>query len=167
MTRYQLGKVKPFWDKSYRDFPYVRQPLLPSEIDEWRRKGYVNFDRFSGSMYTSKNPMPVWIKGFENLFNLKNQTYLFYKMTTLEIMPEHQDHYQTYIKLFNPDIDRIRRVLVLLEDWRPGHYLEVDGVPIVNWRRGDWVKWHNYVPHAAANIGIEDRYTLQITGEEL
>lgn len=163
---YQLGHVNPFWDKSYKNFPYVRQPLMDSEIAEWQSKGYTNFDRFSGSMYSNKNPMPDWIKKFEDIFNLNNQTYLFYKMKTLEIMPEHQDHYQTYIKLFNPDVDRIRRVLVFLEDWRPGHYLEVNGNPIVNWQRGDWVKWRNYVPHAAANIGIEDRYTLQITGTE-
>lgn len=166
MIKYQTGKIKPFWDKSYRDFPYERQPLMDCEIAAWQSKGYQNFDRFSGSMYSSKNPMPDWVSGFENLFNLKNQTYLFYKMTTLEIMPEHQDHYNTYIRLFNPNIDRIRRVLVFLEDWKPGHYLEVDGKAFVDWRRGDYVKWHNYVPHAAANIGIEDRYTLQITGEE-
>ena len=165
--KYSFGHVKPFWDRSYREFPYERQPLLDSEITAWRQKGYTDFNKFSGCMYSSKNPMPNWISGFENLFNLKNQTYLFYRMQTLEIMPEHQDHYQTYIKLFSPKIDNIKRVLVFLEDWKPGHYIEVAGQGHINWRAGDYVKWDNYVPHAAANIGVEDRYTLQITGEEI
>jgi hypothetical protein len=54
--------------------------------------------------------------------------------------------------------------LVLLEDWKPGHYFEVAGTPYVNWHSGDIVEWVYNVPHAAANIGLEDRYTLQITG---
>jgi hypothetical protein len=53
---------------------------------------------------------------------------------------------------------------VLLEDWKPGHYLEVDGVPYVNWKAGQTSEWVYDAPHMAANIGLEDRYTLQITG---
>jgi len=52
----------------------------------------------------------------------------------------------------------------LLEDWKPGHYLEVNGKPYVNWQAGDTVEWAYDTPHMAANIGLEDRYTLQITG---
>jgi hypothetical protein len=58
----------------------------------------------------------------------------------------------------------IRRALLLLEDWKPGHYLEVAGQPYVNWRAGDVIEWAYDEPHMAANIGLEDRYTLQITG---
>ena len=53
---------------------------------------------------------------------------------------------------------------MLLEDWKPGHYLEVNGKPYVNWLAGKTVEWYYDVPHMAANIGLEDRYTLQITG---
>jgi hypothetical protein len=52
----------------------------------------------------------------------------------------------------------------LLEDWKPGHYLEAAGKPYVNWFAGDTLEWVYDEPHAAANIGLEDRYTLQITG---
>ena len=58
----------------------------------------------------------------------------------------------------------IVRATVMLEDWKPGHYLEVNSVPYVNWRAGDTVEWVYDTPHMAANIGLEDRYTLQITG---
>jgi hypothetical protein len=51
-----------------------------------------------------------------------------------------------------------------MEDWKSGHYMEVDGNPIVNWNRGDYVMWNYDVPHYAGNFGIEPRYTMQITG---
>lgn len=159
------GHLDPFWDSSYKNFSYVRQPLLDSEIDAWKNMGYDFVKSFSGMMYDSRNPMPDWVNKFEGKFGLQNQTYNFYKMSQLEIMPVHSDHYQTYIRLFNADPAKINRVLVMLEDWQPGHYLEVDGRGFVNWRAGDFFQWENFTPHAAANIGIEPRYTLQITGE--
>ena len=53
---------------------------------------------------------------------------------------------------------------MFLENWKSGHYFEVDGFPVFNWKAGDYCMWTHSVPHFAANIGIEDRYTLQITG---
>jgi len=35
---------------------------------------------------------------------------------------------------------------------------------VVNWHAGQVVQWVYDVPHMAANIGLADRYTLQITG---
>ena len=58
----------------------------------------------------------------------------------------------------------IRRALVLLEDWKSGHYLEAMGEPVVGWRAGQVVEWTYDTPHSAANVGFADRYTLQITG---
>jgi hypothetical protein len=81
-------------------------------------------------------------------------------------MPVHQDRYIKYIDLFDlqGQEHNIRRALVLLEDWSPGHYLEIQGKPIVEWKAGTVVEWAYDTPHMAANIGLEDRYTLQITG---
>ena len=81
-------------------------------------------------------------------------------------MPVHRALYKRYIELFNLQgrETSIRRALLLLEDWKPGHYLEVDGKSYVNWRAGKTVEWYYDIPHMAANIGLEDRYSLQITG---
>ena len=163
--KYTTGHIERFWDDSFKSFNYVRQPLLQTEIDTWISMGYDYVKSFSGMMYDNRNPMPNWIDGFENKFGLKNQTYNFYKMQTLEIMPVHNDHYQTYIRLFNASPENVYRVLVMMDDWKPGHYLEVAGKGFVNWSAGDYFMWENFCPHAAANIGVEDRYTLQITGE--
>jgi hypothetical protein len=87
-------------------------------------------------------------------------------MTSGTVMPVHQDRYVKYISLFDLQGQEhtIRRALVLLEDWQPGHYLEVQDEPIVQWKAGTVVEWIYDTPHMAANIGLEPRYTLQITG---
>ena len=56
------------------------------------------------------------------------------------------------------------RYLIFLEDWKSGHYFEIDKSPVTHWRAGDCVVWNYNMPHMAANIGIEPRYTMQITG---
>jgi hypothetical protein len=166
--KWSRGHIGPFWDKTmFSDLPFIRQPVLQSEIDKWTELGYNNVKNFTGTLYDNKNPMPEWVTNLGNLFDLANQTYTIYKMETLEIMPTHVDHFNTYTRLFNAPYKDVKRILVMLEDWKPGHYLEIDGVGITSWIAGDWFIWDSDVPHAASNIGIEDRYTLQITGTKI
>lgn len=166
--KWNRGHLSRFWTPyDYKNLNYVKQPLMDSEIEEWKRKGYDYVKSFSGSMYNNSNEIPHWVNRFDKMFDLNNMTYNFYKMSQLEIMPEHVDHFQTYMRLFNVEYKNIRRVLIMLEDWKPGHYLEIDGVGVVNWIAGDYFIWDSDVRHAAANIGTEDRYTLQITGTEI
>jgi hypothetical protein len=53
---------------------------------------------------------------------------------------------------------------VFLEDWKPGHYAEYNSTAKIDWQAGDVVEWCYDAPHMAANMGLEPRYTLQITG---
>jgi hypothetical protein len=162
--RVEKGHLSKFWDDNFKEFNFVKQPILESEIMQWHSMGYDYVKSFSGSVYSNKNPMPEWISTLDNLFGMYNQTYSFYRMDTLEIMPVHSDHYNTYCRIHDTTTDNVERVILMLEDWKPGHYFELDGVGYVNWRAGDWFKWRGDVPHAASNIGTEPRFTLQITG---
>ena len=164
--RWSKGHISRYWsEKDYKNLEYVRQPITEEEVEVWKSQGYDYVKSFTGSMYDSRNEvMPSLIERMDNFFpNMKNLTYTFYKMSTLEIMPPHSDHFRTYCKLFDTEFKDVYRILVMLEDWKPGHYLEIAGQGITNWIAGDWFMWENDVSHAAANIGIEDRYTLQIT----
>lgn len=166
--RWKRGHVGRFWHPDdYREFKYDRQPISYEEIENWNQQGYDYVKSFTGSMYDNRNPMPDWVHRFESIFGstYSNFTYTFYRMTTLEIMPVHTDHYTRYMALTGSEYKNVRRILVMLEDWKPGHYLEIDGTGIVNWIAGDWFMWDSDCPHAASNIGVDDRYTLQITCE--
>lgn len=164
LDRVQLGHVGRFWNDDYKNLSFVKQPVTDEEIKTWQDMGYDYIKSFTGSMYDSTNPMPDWISTLERMFGMYNQTYTFYRMETLEIMPVHSDHYRTYSRLNNVSSDKVCRVVMMLEDWKPGHYFELDGIGYVNWKAGDYFMWRGDVAHAASNIGVEPRYTLQVTG---
>lgn len=160
---HKLGNVNVCWKDEYKDFEYSKQPLKPEEMIKWRELGYYH-ESFSGYMYDSRNPMPDWVNNVAKEIGLFNCGFVFYKMTTLDIMPEHIDHFETYIKLFGVARDDIYRALLFLEDWQPGQYIDVEGNPFVNWKAGDYVLWNADAPHSSINVGTSDRYALQITG---
>ena len=57
----------------------------------------------------------------------------------------------------NDDPGKVARFFIFLEDWKPGHFLQM-GTSMVKWRKGDllWFDWPN-MPHASANAGWEPR----------
>lgn len=58
----------------------------------------------------------------------------------------------------------VARFFVFLEDWKPGHFLQM-GTSFIQWRKGDIIHfdWKN-TPHASANAGWDPRCLCQITG---
>lgn len=157
-----------FWDDEFKRLDYIQEPFNdPASVDLWLRQGYHT--KICGDLCDMRHRLPDWANKFITIYTemgWRDIGLAFYRMPTGTVMPVHQDLYKRYIELFDLQGQEhtIRRALLLLEDWRPGHYLEVDGKPYVNWRAGDTVEWVYSTPHSAANIGLEDRYTLQITG---
>ena len=157
------GHVHPYWVESFRHYNYVKQPLTEEELDTWKKQGYTH-NSFTGMMYDSTNPIPPWCESIAESIGLSKPGFVFYKMVTGDIMPTHTDHFRRYCEVFEVDRTDVWRAVIFLQDWKSGHYFEIDGNPILNYKKGDYVLWSCDTPHAASNIGIEDRYTLQITG---
>ena len=147
----------------YLNYPYLKQPIKSSEVKKWREEGYTH-SSFTGGLYSSKNPMPEWTSTLSSTIGLTNCGYTFYRMNTLDIMPPHHDHFETYSKIFNIERSLVHRAIVFLEDWKPGHYFEYNAQLMNSWKKGDYIVYSADIEHAASNIGIEPRYTLQITG---
>lgn len=102
---------------------------------------------------------------FKATFSLDDIAFSVQKMLPGMILPYHSDKYGFYLsKHQNLTINEIQRIIVFLEDWKPGHISEVDGESHTQWNQGDWITWCGSTPHLAANLGSSDRYTLQITG---
>ena len=156
--------ITPFWGQQHRYLAYRRESFNNKEdLVLWRSQGFSQ-KHFTGEMYDMRNPMPPWTEKFFNIFNAQNIGLSFYKMNTCNILPRHRDTYHRYIKLFKiTDTSKIRRAIVFLEDWRPGHIFEIEQTAITEWKAGEYIVWHNDAEHMAANLGLEPRYTLQIT----
>jgi hypothetical protein len=165
---YKIYHLDVFWDDEFKHLDYIQEPFNDSDdVHQWLAQGYQA--KICGDMADMRSRQPVWnqrfIAHFESL-GWQDIGTSYYRMTSGTVMPVHQDRYVKYIDLFNLQgrEHTIRRALVLLEQWQPGHYLEVAGEPFVKWSAGMVAEWNYDTPHMAANIGLEPRYTLQITG---
>lgn len=165
ILKYHIPK---FWDDEFKQLNYVNEHFNDVEnTQRWLAQGYAN--KFTGDMCDMRSPQPTWNERFVNIYEQmgwKDIGTSYYRMSTGTVLPTHGDLYLRYVDLFNlqGQEQRIRRAIVFLEDWKPGHYFEGNDVAKVDWRAGDVVEWCYDAPHLAANLGLEPRYTLQITG---
>jgi hypothetical protein len=165
IRQYQLH---PFWNNSFETLKYVNEYFNdPDQVMVWLDQGYA--DRFTGDMCDMRHAQPTWNQRFLDIFAGQGWQDIgtsYYRMRTGTVLPTHQDLYAKYISLFGMQgrEHTIRRAIVFLEDWQPGHYAEYENRPFVNWRAGAVVEWTYNTPHMAANLGPTPRYTLQITG---
>ena len=96
---------------------------------------------------------------------LKDKVYAVHRLGPGGVLPFHKDGYKKYqINHGIEDINHIHRLIVFLEHWKDGHILQVGPRLFAHWTAGDFVSWNGETSHMAANLGHEDRYTLQITG---
>ena len=165
IVKYHIPK---FWDDEFKQLNYVNEHFNDVEnTQRWLSQGYAN--KFTGDMCDMRSPQPMWNERFVDIYHelgWKDIGTSYYRMSTGTILPTHSDLYLRYVDLFNlqGQEQRIRRAIVFLEDWKPGHYAEYNAIAKTDWFAGDVVEWKYDTPHMAANLGLEPRYTLQITG---
>jgi len=168
-----MNYIEPFWDDEYKHLKYKKLPFNNQyDVSKWREKGYNQDERyFTGQMCGHNEVQPSWndkiVEWVREEFELEDIGCCYYRMVTNEILPTHGDDYKLYREKFDCELDDINRIIIFLEDWKSGHYFEMDGEPKVNWKAGNYIVWKGGIEHMAANIGIEDRYTLQITGHKI
>ena len=166
------GHIQPFWDDKYKHLTYTKKPFNNNEdMIRWRREGYTHNDNlFIGYLCDMNESQPTWtdqlIKWFEDYFGVTDVGCSYYRMTTGTILPSHGDTYKMYRQMFNCETKDIVRALVMPEAWASGHYLEIDNTLIHTWHPGNFYWWRDDTPHMAANIGVTDRYTIQLTGHQ-
>lgn len=161
-------KLAVFWDTQYKQLNYINEQFNDvSAVSQWLNQGYSN--RFTGAMCDMRSSQPTWNKKFIEHFQAQGWQDIgtsYYCMQTGTVLPLHSDLYTKYIDLFQlrGREQNIRRAIVMLEDWQSGHYLEIMNQAISHWSAGQVIEWTYDTPHMAANIGLANRYTLQITG---
>lgn len=161
-------KLLRFWDDEYQRLDYVNEPFNDAQAQQqWLALGFAN--QFTGDMCDMSRPQPSWNPQFVDIFRKQGWRDIgtsYYRMRPGTILPTHSDLYVKYISMFGLQgrEHTIRRAVIFLEDWQPGHYAEYQDQPFVSWNAGDVVEWTYDTPHMAANMGTAPRYTLQITG---
>lgn len=160
------GYVLPSWKDEYKKLDYIHKEAHPNDVQRWHRQGF-DYKKFSGDMFAKQYKMPKWVHSVADIIGLTDCGFTFYRMKPGIVMPKHVDHFETYCKIYDCNKKDVWRAIVALEDWQSGHYFEIDNIPIINYKAGDFVIWSHEIEHMAANIGTNNRYTLQITGKKL
>jgi hypothetical protein len=164
---YEHGHVEPWWNNEHTVLDYSRLIKFNNAemVEGWKSIGYACIDSTFGSIYSMPQPMPAVLNNFFYMFKWNDIAISVFKMQQGDILPTHADHYTFYKNMYKiKKIEDIHRCIVFLEDWDIGHYFDINGTGIVNWKKGDYVAWSGNTLHMAANIGTTNRYTLQITG---
>jgi len=106
---------------------------------------------------------PDWVHKLANLVpqDFDHSVVSVIKIPPGQTIPYHKDkHYWLQEKYGKGET---WRYLIFLEDWKNGHYFEIHNRPFVNWKAGDWIKFHQRDWHLATNAGFESFYSAQVT----
>lgn len=155
------------WGQKHRDLQYESTMFKDANQEHsWIATGHlVNALRIE--MHPVKSPYP-WMQYVLDFFpELKDVSFCFSKFPPGTYFPMHIDRY-AYFSKHNQvtQTSSIQRYVLFLENADKGHILQIGDTMYHGWKAGLCVGWQYDTPHLAANLGLLDRYTLQITGVE-
>jgi len=81
-----------------------------------------------------------------------------------QTLPLHDDTFYMFAHQNNLDANMCIRINIFLEDWQSGHYFEINDIPVLHWKRGDAIIIERDELHLSGNMGLETKYTMQVTG---
>jgi hypothetical protein len=81
-----------------------------------------------------------------------------------QTIPEHFDTFYKFSEKNNCRKEDVCRLNFFLEEWKTGHYFEIDDEPYVKWGKMSFKVIRYGHPHLSGNMGMEPKYTMQITG---
>jgi hypothetical protein len=105
-----------------------------------------------------------WEKDLINQLPLDHAIATVTKQDPGQILPWHEDRFFMIKRLFPEDTRPVWRFLLFLQDWKIGHILQVNDTMLHHWKQGDVVVWQPQTMHVSANIGLETKWTCNITG---
>lgn len=84
------------------------------------------------------------------------------------VIPLHRDTFYQIVKNYPERKELKVRANIYLEDYKLGQFIQYqDGDSYstsTNWLQGDGYIWDSSVLHLSANAGMENKYTLQVSG---
>ena len=86
-----------------------------------------------------------------------------------QMLMYHHDLYYAVIRDADPELswkpEKLRRFVIFMEDWRPGHVWIVGNTEYSHWRKGECITWNwQDMPHGTANLSPVPRYSIHLTG---
>ena len=166
----KTGHLPPHWQidefvslKYRHDTPYDTGNR--ELVEQYMAAGHL-FQSMSMYNCFETEPLPRsvtdYIKpAFAHLGNLSVAINMF---TPGQYLPYHVDKFEKYKKVNNIVDEQIVRVIVMLEDSKPGQISHIQDTTIGLWKAGDWFQWDAADYHTFYNLSLFNRYAVQLTG---
>lgn len=160
--------ICPKWDKKdFYNLDYELAPYhSPKEIDLYVEHGHI---RESLMIYKYHQPskMPYFVDNYiiptvSEFFD--NVAIAFNLFKPGQYLPYHKDTYAKYKEVFNLGDKKIQRLILMLEDWSPGQIITIEDKSYSGWKAGKCYYWEEETYHTFYNLGLKNRYAIQITG---
>jgi len=166
-TETERGHYGATWRNEHKLLPYVRPDMTEKQRQEYISAGYELNPTINFSVEEYVEPtIPNWATDISKIFGLWNQVVKFIRVSQYDIIPPYHIDITTYCSEHQADPDDVMNGILFLEDWEPGHMLEIDGVPHTNWKAGNWFKFRSDRQVSYANVGKRKIYMLQLIGKE-
>jgi hypothetical protein len=129
----------------------------PHEWGFWKKAGYtqdkISYYELNNDVFKLDIPLPSEIFG-------EVVEIWFTRMDPGDSLPLHQDNYD-----FSGD--NLVRYSMFLQDYKPGHVFVHSDHIIFGYKSGDVYEFDGaFAWHAACNIGLESRFTMQIVSRK-
>ena len=166
-TETERGHFGVTWQTEHKHLPYTRSELSTERRKHYHDLGYLSNSAIKNSVEEYNEPtMPLWATDMGRVFGLFDQSLKFIRLSQYDVIPPHDVSVTDYCIENRADPDDIMIGILMLEDWKPGHLLEIDGTPHTNWKQGDWFKFFANRPISYANVGKKKMYMVQLMGKE-
>ena len=158
-------------DKILQDthFPEKNSTEYANGIWEKFNTDKPNFPTGSAVVYQAfGDQAPDWAHKIKDMFNwMDNKQVTINKITPGCFIPPHIDEFfklKQYLGTDNSSTYDIVRATMFVTDHKLGHIINIEGNSIDTYSKGDYAFIRSGQIHTVANLGHEDRYTLQVTG---
>jgi hypothetical protein len=159
-------KIPVTWTKDqYQNLEFKTTMFKDSEqTAKWTKAG-IDLNCLSIDLHQIDSPYEWMLPILEHFDAINKIKCCIHRTLPGRYLPTHYDLYEFYRKQNNiNNINQVYRYIIFLEDGQDGHYLQVKDKVYFNWQAGDCVGWAGDTLHSALNFGINNRYTLQLTG---
>ena len=163
MAEYLRQHVGIMWADDYKFLPFIQKKLDQFQIAQYVEQGYKYNKSFNCQLYENST-MPHWTKALSGIFGLFQQEFSFFKITTLDVQPPTVLSINKYCVKYESAKSDVYHSILMLESWKPGQYLEIDGEAIVNWVQGDWYQWKADKTFAYSNVGTDPWFCCKVIG---
>lgn len=141
---------------------------LGNEADA-RRMGLSASRRYASVFDSKRTPTDApLVEQLVDLLPLTTTYWKHHRQRPGDAWPMHFDNYHVFDRP-EADVDAwtdpgVRRLWIMLTDWRWGQFVQVGNRVWSHWSAGDVLYFDWLVPHGSANCGHSDRHSLLVTG---